>query len=143
MSKVSREILEKIMDNNEYVEGIAKNDTFIYSDYFYLDLYRKLETGLSDIEAYEALGFDTKVLGKDRAYSACRHARKLAKDKSFKTNPNNYDGSRFCNNYDSLTQEEQLAYLKARNEYLEAVFDLQKKTSKYVQTGDISWMNKK
>lgn len=139
---VSKEVLLKFMDSTDYVEDIAKNNAFIYSNAFYLDLYRKLEEGLSDVQAYEALGFDTKELGVDRAYSACRYARRLAKDKSFKINPKNYDGSLTRDELGELSPEEELAYLKSRNRYLEAVVDLQKKTSEILEMRD-AWSKKK
>jgi hypothetical protein len=128
MGKVSREILEKYYETG-YIVSIACNDSFVYTDFFYLDLYRKLEEGLSDVKAYEALGFNTKEIGVDRAYSACRYARKLAKDKAFKVKASNYDGGIKRNDLDKLSPEEELAYLRARNQFLETVVEVQKKTS--------------
>ena len=54
-------------------------DSIKYSEDFYADLYKEIEAGKSDIEAYEALGFDVVVLGRHRATNACKKAREKAR----------------------------------------------------------------
>lgn len=56
-----------------------ENDSIRYSEDFYPALNRELEAGRSDIEAYEALGFSVKVLGRFRAINACKRAREKAR----------------------------------------------------------------
>ena len=56
-----------------------ENDTIKYSEDFYPALYKELESGKKDTEAYEALGFSIDVLGRFRAINACRKAREKAR----------------------------------------------------------------
>lgn len=51
-------------DNKFVAELTEKMDAFIYTKDFYIALYKQLEKGMTAIEAYESLGFDTKTLGK-------------------------------------------------------------------------------
>ncbi|WP_281073337.1 hypothetical protein [Catenibacterium sp. co_0103] len=45
------------------LQSLQKNmDAFIYTKDFYVALYKRLESGMTSIEAYESLGFDTKKL---------------------------------------------------------------------------------
>lgn len=47
--------------DNKFVAELTKNmDAFIYTKDFYVALYKQLESGMTSIEAYESLGFDTK-----------------------------------------------------------------------------------
>ena len=65
-------------DNKFVAELTEKMDAFIYTKDFYIALYKQLEKGMTAIEAYESLGFDTKALGKDCAQSAAKRARQIA-----------------------------------------------------------------
>lgn len=57
--------------DNKFVAELTKNmDAFIYTKDFYVALYKQLESGMTSIEAYESLGFDTKKLGKNCAQAA-------------------------------------------------------------------------
>lgn len=98
-----------------------------YSKDFYVCLYKQLSMGKNHIEAYEALGFDTKKLGTDRAHAACRRALDMAKKDKFTVDPSSYDGSVPREMMGELTPEEELAYLKARNLWLESMVEYQKK----------------
>ncbi len=91
-------------------------------------MFKKIESGIGYVEAYESLGFDTKKLGTNRAYSAGKRAKHLGENKSFTICPSNYDGSVSKDEIGDLTLEEEMAYLKARNMYLENVIEIQKKT---------------
>lgn len=51
-------------DNKFVAELTEKMDAFIYTKDFYIALYKQLEKGMTAIEAYESLGFDTKHLEK-------------------------------------------------------------------------------
>lgn len=56
-------------DNKFVAELTEKMDAFIYTKDFYIALYKQLEKGMTAIEAYESLGFDTKTLGEYSTYS--------------------------------------------------------------------------
>lgn len=113
---------------NEFVADLdLHRGKLTYTKDFYIALAKKLDEGLSSVEAYEALGFDTKKLGRDRAYAAANHAKELVREKGYTIDPSNYDGSIAREAMGNLSPEEELAYLKARNMYLESLVELQKK----------------
>jgi hypothetical protein len=80
------------------------------------------------VQAYNALGFDTKVLGEDRANAAGKRVMEKARNhKLFTIDETSYDGSVPMEQIGNLTPEEERAYLKARNHYLEEMLLTQKK----------------
>ena len=103
--------------------------TIIYSKDFYVALYKKiLDEGMTYVEAYNALGFDTKILGENRANAAGKRVMKMAREnRLFTVDPGSYDGSVPREEMGDLAPEEELAYLKARNLYLEMIVEAQKK----------------
>ena len=99
----------------------------IYTKDFYIALHKKLEAGMGAVEAYKSLGFDVNALGKERAYAAAQRAKAMEIDDMYTIDPSNYDGSATREMMGDLTPQEELAYLKARNIYLEELVELQKK----------------
>ena len=80
------------------------------------------------VEAYNALGFDTNILGEDRANAAGKRVMQKARDhKLFTVDERSYDGSVAREEMGELTLEEEMAYLKARTHYLEEMLQAQKK----------------
>ena len=69
--------------------------TIVYHKEFYVAMYKKIhEEGMTYVEAYNALGFDTKILGENRANSAGKRVMQMAREnKLFTVDPSNYDGS--------------------------------------------------
>ena len=92
-------------------------------------MYKKIhDEGMTYVEAYNALGFDTKILGENRANSAGKRVMQMAREnKLFTVDPSNYDGSVPREEMGELAPEEEIAYLKARNMYLEELVEAQKK----------------
>ena len=128
---------------NEFVEELdLDKKKLIYSKDFYVCLYKQLQAGKSNVEAYEALGFDTKKLGTDRAHAACRRALEMAKDDKFAIDPSSYDGSAPREMMGELTPEEEIAYLKARNMWLESIIEYQKKLPSELEEIFTSWNTK-
>ena len=112
---------------NKFVAELTKNmDAFIYTKDFYVALYKQLESGMTSIEAYESLGFDTKKLGKNCAQSAAKRARQKAKNGEFEPKAENYDGSIPIEEMPEMTLEEKVAYQEARIRYLEDYVEFQK-----------------
>lgn len=106
-----------------------RNGRIIYSKDFYIALYKKIQEGMTYVQAFEALGFSTKVLGTDRANACGKRAVKMAKEGKLNTvDPSAYDGSVPMEKMGKMTPEEEFAYLKARNIYLETVYEIKKKT---------------
>lgn len=103
--------------------------TIVYSKDFYVAMYKKIhDEGMTYVQAYNALGFDTKILGENRATSAGRRVMEMARNnKLFTIDPSSYDGSVPREDMGKLAPEEELAYLKARNTYLEELVEAQKK----------------
>ena len=138
----------KLLKNNKYVERIENDKKIVYNDLFYEDLYKNLQKGMGDVEAYEDLGFDTTILGVDRAHACARRARNKAKNtaRGFDTltiSPGKFNGTIKRDDLSSLTKDELLAYMVSRNMYLEAVDELQKKTVEILQGKSSSQLNKK
>ena len=121
---------EKIIPflDNEFVVGF-KEDRLFYSKDFDIAMYKKIhEEGMTYVQAYNALGFDTNVLGEDRANAAGKRVMQKARDnKLFTIDESNYDGSVSMEQMENLSPEEERAYLKARNHYLEEMLVAQKK----------------
>ena len=115
--------------DNDFVEDLdLESKKLHYSKNFYVAMYKLLEEEkMSPIEAYESLGFDTKKLGKNRAYRAAKQARKLGKKKGYTIDPSSYDGSVPRDKMGEMTPEEELAYQQARIIYLEKFIEFQKK----------------
>ena len=114
------------------ITDLPENGRLAYSHDFYVAMYKKLEAGMGSVEAYESLGFDTKVTGVEKAYQAAKRAReKAAANKLYTVDPSSYDGSippEQMMKMANLSNEELIAYLQARNYYLEELVEAQKKT---------------
>lgn len=128
-------VLSKIDDgklipylDNPYVKGIHGTRIFYTKD-FYVAMYKRIhDEKMSYEEAYESLGFKVSELGLNRARQAGKNTMEKAKaDKLFSVNPASYDGSIPLEQMPKLTQEEEIAQLKARVIYLEATNEIQKK----------------
>ena len=113
--------------DNEFVTGFKEDSLFSSKD-FDIAMYKKIhDEGMTYVEAYNALGFDTNILGTDRANAAGKRVMQKAKDnKLFTIDAANYDGSVQMEQMGNLTPEEERAYLKARNHYLEEMLLAQK-----------------
>ena len=130
--------------DNKFVAELTKNmDAFIYTKDFYVALYKQLESGMTSIEAYESLGFDTKKLGKNCAQSAAKRARQKAKSGEFEPKAENYDGSIPIEEMPEMTLEEKVAYQEARIKYLEDYVEFQKKMPSILEEIYSSYSDKK
>lgn len=103
--------------------------TIVYHKDFYAAMYKKIhDEGMTYVQAYNALGFDTKILGENRANAAGKRVMQMAReDRLFTTKPSSYDGSVPPEKMGKLAPAEEIAYLKARNMYLERLVEAQKK----------------
>lgn len=73
---VPKEILPFL--SNNYV-AYYKDGKLFYTAKFHQAMYELLQKGYSAKDAYDALGFDTKTLGYDRAYGAAKRAMEKAR----------------------------------------------------------------
>ena len=133
--RVMKEIdaIIKASDNEFVAELDLEKCKIIYTKDFYIALYKKLELGLNPVEAYESLGFNAKELGTNRAYNAARHAKERVSKTGYTVDPANYDGSVPRELMGDLTPAEEVAYLRARNIYLESIIEAQKKMPELLQ----------
>lgn len=106
-----------------------REDSIIYTRDFYVALYKKIsEEHMTYVEAYNSLGFSTAILGEDRANAAGKRAVQMAREERlFAVSPASYDGSVPKEAMGTMSPQEELAYLKARNAYLEELVFAQKK----------------
>lgn len=114
--------------DNEFVAGF-KEDRLFYSKDFDVAMYKKItEEGMTYVQAYNALGFDTEILGENRANAAGKRVMEKARqNKLFTIDEGSYDGSVPMEEMGKLSPEEERAYLKARTRYLEEMLLAQKK----------------
>ena len=114
--------------DNAFVTGF-KEDRLFYSTDFDVAMYKKItEEGMTYVQAYNALGFDTAVLGTDRANAAGKRVMEKARNnKLFTIDETSYDGSVPLEQMGAMTPEEERAYLRARTRYLEEMIIAQKK----------------
>lgn len=122
---------------NRYVRFVAKNGDLYYTDDFYPAMYEKItQEGMSYVEAYRALGFDTDVLTEARANSAgTRAVKKMANKKFFDKNPADYDSDttfadmmKKCASGE-MSRDDLYANMAARLIVLESMNDTLKKTN--------------
>lgn len=119
--------LASILGENPYFVGV-KGKQIIYSDDFHAAMYQKIhEDGMTYVEAYNALGFNTRVLGIGRANCAGQRAVAAAKcGKLYTVEPAKYDGSK-CVDWEQLagmSVYEQNANMTARLLYLEEMLEM-------------------
>ena len=133
---------EKIIPflDNPFVAGF-KEDRLFYSKDFDVAMYKKIhDEGMAYVDAYNALGFDTNVLGENRANAAGKRVMEKARDhKLFTIDESSYDGSVPMEEMGKLSPEEERAYLRARNHYLEEMLVTQKKMESDLAEFITSW----
>lgn len=112
---------------NPFVASFSGN-RITYTKDFNVAMHERLESGMTCVEAYSDLGFDVAVLGENRANAVGRRVRKLARSGRLDaSDPASYDGSVPPDRMGELAPGEEIAYLRARNLYLETVIEAQKK----------------
>ena len=118
--------LMEMLGGNQYFAGL-KGRQIIYSDGFHAAMYRLIQGGMTYVQAYNALGFDTSVLGIGRANCAGQRAMAAARDGSlFNVDPAAFDGSKTMD-WDKLGEMsvyEQNACMTARLLYMEEMLEM-------------------
>lgn len=124
---IGGEDLARLLDN-PFVASYSSG-RITYTRDFNVALHKRInDDGMTCREAYAALGFDVDLLGENRANAAGRRVRRLAESGRLRAaDPASYDGSVPRESMGELAPEEEIAYLRARNLYLEAVIEAQKK----------------
>lgn len=113
---------------NPYVERF-ENGRITYSRNFHVEMYRRIhDQRMTYVQAYEDLGFDVGFLGTNRANNAGKRTMEMYRsNRLFAPDPGDWDGTVPMAEMGDLAPEQELAYLRARNRYLEAVVQAQKK----------------
>ena len=122
--------------NPQYVKSIAQNGDIWYTDGFYEELAHKIkDEGMTSVQAYAALGFNTHVLSEARAYCAGKRAlQRMEKKTPFADNIADFDSGRSFEDMMSryfngdLTEKDLYANMAARLIYLEEMYKALKKT---------------
>lgn len=112
-----------------FVEDVHANGKISYTNAFYVAMHNKIQEGMTYVQAYDALGLHTEWLGKERANACGKRAEQMAREGKLNTvDPSFYDGSVPTEKMglSNMTQEEQIAYLKARVNWLETVEEVKK-----------------
>ncbi len=127
IKKCPTDVIKPFLDN-PFLKDF-RGDDIIYTKDFYVAMYKKIsEEHMTYVAAYNSLGFSTAVLGENRANSAGKRAVQMAReDRLFTVDPSSYDGSVPREAMGAMSPAEELAYLKARNSYLEELATAQKK----------------
>ena len=132
MTRQPPEEIQPFLDN-PFLKDFRGRD-IIYTKDFYVAMYKKIsEEHMTYVAAYNSLGFSTAVLGEDRANSAGKRAMQLGR-----ADPSSYDGSVPREAMGAMSPLEELAYLKARNAYLEELVAAQKKLRSALEDTTIS-----
>ena len=118
--------VRKAAGNTKYVASVHGNKIY-YTDAFYRAMYDALHAGKNPVEAYKDLGFNVEELGENRAFAAAQRAEKKAED-GF-VNMDEFDGTKPRSAYGKLTPDQEIAYFKARNLYLEMLIRIEKKNN--------------
>lgn len=138
VSGIAGEDLDRLLDN-PFVESFS-GGRITYSRDFNVAMHKRLEAGMTCVEAYSDLGFDVAVLGENRANAVGRRVRRLAASGRLSASePGSYDGSVPRDRMGELAPEEEIAYLRARNLYLETVIEAQKKLPSLLGGTRTSW----
>lgn len=118
--------LMEMLGGNQYFAGL-KGNQIVYRDGFHAAMYRLIQGGMTYVQAYNALGFDTSVLGIGRANCAGQRAMAAARDGSlFSVDPAAFDGSKIMD-WDKLGEMsvyEQNACMTARLLYMEEMLEM-------------------
>lgn len=125
--KQPSEMIRPFLDN-PFLKDF-RGDDIIYTKDFYVALYKKIaEEHMTYVDAYNSLGFSTAALGENRANAAGKRAVQMAREERlFAVDPSSYDGSVPREAMGRMSPQEEMAYLKARNAYLEELVAAQKK----------------
>lgn len=105
----------KALESNPNVESVSKNHV-TYTAAFKMDALKRYKSGQSANEIWEEAGFDTSLF--ERNYCSKAIARWLAKEK--KTGEKSFNTEKRGRKKDQpfASLEEELAYLRAENEFL-------------------------
>lgn len=114
--------------DNEYTEKISDDfKRIIYTGEFYLRMGELLGQGMTAVQAYEACGYDTRKLGKQRAEAAANKARAFVASED-KYDWRNYSG---MDTLEDILQEKdekvRVSRLVAKIKVMEAMDEAQKK----------------
>ncbi len=105
---------KKHLEANPYVVKVGKRIT--YTENFYMDLYHIYEEhpDWTAVMIYGQLGFDTEIVGKERAEQALYRAKKMAESgELFKVNPEDIDFSApLEEQLEGMDMRKQIEYLK-------------------------------
>lgn len=112
-----------------FVEDVHNNGKISYKNAMYVAMHNRIEKGMTYVQAFDDMGLHSEWLGKERANACGKRDEQMAREGKLKTlDPSFYDGSVPSEKMalDKMSPEEQLAYMKARVNWLETVEKVKK-----------------
>lgn len=122
IEKCTKDLIDK-----GFIEKMKANGDIVYTETFYKEMNRLMNSGKSSVEAYAELGFDSDVFGVNRAMQAGKNARNRARAGYRFTPCNGTVPPSQVEELASMSVEEQLDYFISRNIYLETLLEEIKK----------------
>ena len=117
----------KLLKENRFVKNVSEKG-ITYTEECRREYINLIATGLTKKGAFEKLGFDPKVLGYNRIKSFHRRMKNnLKSNKTLEDKRKNNSGRRKEINFEEMTHEEQIEYLRQENLILKAENELLKK----------------
>ena len=133
----------EILKKNKYVGNVTEK-AITYTAEFKEEYIGLILTGNNRSEAIRKLGFDPKILGRERVRSLNRRMkRKIRNGETYEDKRTTNSGRRKTKNLEDMTEIEQIEYLKHENLVLKAENDLLKKMGSLVKKKQLKKLRQK
>lgn len=138
MTRQPPEEIQPFLDN-PFLKDFRGRD-IIYTKDFYVAMYKKIsEEHMTYVAAYNSLGIFHRCTRRGPREFRGKRAMQLGREgRLFTADPSSYDGSVPREAMGAMSPLEELAYLKARNAYLEELVAAQKKLRSALEDTTIS-----
>ncbi len=116
------------LTKNKYVKDVMiKQGKILYKPELYTDLNKLLKEGLGAVEAFNKLGFDTSILGEDRAYACAKRCKNYVEKVDTEAIKKYLNNELSKEDYDKMSDRDKMAALEAKVLLYEAYIDYAKK----------------
>ena len=117
----------KLLKENKFVKKVSEKG-ITYTEECRREYTNLISTGMSKKEAFRKLGFDPELLGYNRINSFYKRMKtNLKNNKTFEDKRNNNGSRRKEVNFEEMSSEEKIEYLRHENLMLKAENELLKK----------------
>lgn len=116
------------LTKNKYVKDVMiKQGKILYKPELYTDLNKLLKEGLGVVDAFNKLGFDTSILGEDRAYACAKRCKNYVEKADVEAIKKYLNNELSKEDYDKMNDRDKMAALEAKVLLYEAYIDYAKK----------------